>query len=278
MQKLTVLLLATACIFQFSFAQSPSIKGTVKDTSEKRILPNSSVLLLRKADSILVSHTRTNKDGAFELPQDSAGKFILLITYPKYADYIDTITTNGKDPIDLGNISLIQKAQLLKEVIVRQQISSIKMKGDTTEYTADSFRVQPNATVEDLLKKMPGIQVDKNGQITAQGEKVQKVLVDGEEFFGDDPTLVTQNLRADMVDRVQVYDKKSDQSTFTGIDDGQREKTINLKLKNGKKNGYFGRLTADVGTDGYYDEQLMANYFKNKEKIAVYGIISNTGK
>ncbi|MBS1933864.1 MAG: outer membrane beta-barrel protein [Bacteroidetes bacterium] len=277
MQKLTVLLLAIVCIAHSSIAQSSSIKGIVKDTSEKRNLPNSSVLLLRKADSILVAHTRTDKDGAFELPLDSAGKFIILITYPKYADYIDTITTNGKGVIDLGNISLIQKAQLLKEVIVRQQISSIKMKGDTTEYTADSFRVQPNATVEDLLKKMPGIQVDKNGQITAQGEKVNKVLVDGEEFFGDDPTLVTQNLRADMVDKVQVFDKKSDQAAFTGIDDGKTQKTINLKLKDGKKNGYFGKVNASAGTNGYHDNQLMFNYFKNKAKFAFYGIVSNTG-
>ena len=96
------------------------------------------------------------------------------------------------------------------------------MKGDTTEYRADSFKVQANATVEELLKKLPGIQVDKNGQITAQGQKVQKVLVDGEEFFGDDPTLVTQNIRADMVDKVQVFDKKSEQATFTGVDDGQK--------------------------------------------------------
>src|SRR4030081_1546936 len=128
------------------------------------------------------------------------------------------------------------------------------------------------------MKQLPGIQNDKIGKSAAQGEAIKKVLVDGEEFFGDDPTLVTQNLRADMVGQVQVYDKKSDQATFTGIDDGQREKTINLKLKNDKKMGYFGRLTASKGTDGYYDEQLMANYFRKKEKLAAFGIISNTGK
>ena len=96
-------------------------------------------------------------------------------------------------------------------------------------------------------------------------------------FFGDDPTLVTQNLRADMVDRVQVYNKKSDQATFTGIDDGKEQKTIDLKLKNGKKNGYFGKVNASAGTNGYQDNQLMFNYFKNKQKFAAYGIISNTG-
>src|SRR5204863_8777049 len=123
--------------------------------------------------------------------------------------------------------------------------------------TADSFHVQANATVEDLLKKLPGIQIDKNGKITAQGETVQKVLVDGEEFFGDDPTLVTKNLRADMVDKVQLYDKKSDQAAFTGIDDGVKDKTINIKLKEDKKNGYFGKLDGGIGTDGYYQGQAL---------------------
>lgn len=277
MKKLIALLFTAFAISNFGYSQSAFLTGTTSDTTDKKILPNSSVLILRKSDSVLIAFTRTDKQGNFELKNLPAGKFIILITYPKYADYADTILLTDSAEIKLGNVSLIQKAQLLKEVIVRQQIGSIKIKGDTTEFTADSFRVLPNATVEDLLKKLPGIQVDKNGQITAQGEKVQKVLVDGEEFFGDDPTLVTQNLRADLIDKVQLFDKKSDQAAFTGIDDGQKQKTINLKLKDGKKNGYFGKVNASAGTDGYYDNQLMFNYFKNKQKIALYGIISNTG-
>src|SRR5579871_394651 len=278
MKKLTALILLTIAISKTGFSQSASISGSIIDSSEKKNLTNSAVLILRKSDSVLTGFTRTDKQGNFSLKNLPSGKFIILITYPKYADYIDTIAIADSSEIKLGNISLTQKAQLLKEVVIRQQIASIKIKGDTTEYKADSFRVQPNATVEDLLKKLPGIQVDKNGSITAQGEKVQKVLVDGEEFFGDDPTLVTQNLRADMVDKVQVYDKKSDQAAFTGIDDGQRDKTINLKLKDSKKNGYFGKLSAGAGTDGYYDYQAMLNYFKNKKKFAAYGIFSNIGK
>jgi len=170
------------------------------------------------------------------------------------------------------------KARLLQEVVINQAVAAIKLKGDTTEYNADSFKVPPNASVEELLKKLPGIQVDKNGQITAQGEKVQKVLVDGEEFFGDDPTLATQNLRADMVDKVQVFDKKSDQATFTGVDDGEKTKTLNLKLKENKKNGYFGKLSTGAGTDGYHDSQAMFNSFSKKRKLSGYGIVSNTGK
>jgi hypothetical protein len=138
--------------------------------------------------------------------------------------------------------------------------------------------VQPNASVEDLLKKLPGLTVNSKGEITAQGEKVEKVLVDGEEFFGDDPTIATQNIRADAVDKVQVLDKKSDQATFTGIDDGQKTKTINLKLKEDKKNGYFGKISIAGGLKDNYSNEAMINLFKGKRKIAAFGTMSNIGK
>ncbi len=268
------------CFFLLSasFAQKSSLKGTVTDTLNKQNLRNAVVSVLRAKDSVLVKFTRTDAKGAFEIKDLPAGKFVLLSSYPNYADYADLITLSEANPLELGQISMITKAHLLEEVVVKQTIGAIKMKGDTTEYRADSFKVQANATVEELLKRLPGIQVDKNGQITAQGQKVQKVLVDGEEFFGDDPTLVTQNIRADMVDKVQVFDKKSDQATFTGIDDGQKTKTINLKLKDDKKKGYFGKIDASVGSNSFYNEQLMFNKFRKKEKLSFYGILSNTGK
>jgi hypothetical protein len=278
MRKILFSLLLLQAIAFASFAQKATLNGSVSDTSSREKLTNAVVSILRSKDSILYKFMRTGPQGTFSFDGLDSGKFILLVTYPKYADYVEQLNlANGSD-IDLGKISLILKAKLLQEVVVKQKISAIKIKGDTTEFTADSFHVQANATVEDLLKKLPGIQVDKDGKITAQGEKVQKVLVEGEEFFGDDPTLVTQNLRADMVDKVQVFDKKSDQAAFTGIDDGEKTKTINIKLKDSKKNGYFGKANAGAGTDGYHDNQVMYNYFKNKKKFSVYGILSNTGK
>jgi hypothetical protein len=280
MQKLIVYLFLFASLFatRSAIAQSASVKGNISDTLEKKTLSNAVVLLLRKSDSIMVKFTRTDKAGDFVLKNLPAGDFLLMISYPAYADYVDEIHLKDSVPANLQTIGMIRKSQLLKEVVVTGNKGAIHIKGDTTEYKADSFKVQQGASVEELLKKLPGIQVDRNGKITAQGQAVQKVLVDGEEFFGDDPTLVTQNLRADMVDKVQVYDKKSDQAAFTGIDDGQRTKTINLKLKDNKKNGYFGKIDAGAGTDGYYNYQLMANLFKKKQKLGVYGIASNTGK
>jgi hypothetical protein len=278
MPKLIVVLSLLLLLSVSALAQVTHVSGSVADTLEKKSLTNASVLLLRPADSILVAHTRSDASGHFQLGKVPTGHYLLLVTYPSYADYVDEIDAKDTGGVILPTVPMILKSKLLETVVVNGNKGAVRIKGDTTEFNADSFRTEAGASVEDLLKKLPGIEVDRNGKITAQGETVKKVLVDGEEFFGDDPTLVTQNLRADMVDKVQVYDKKSDQANFTGIDDGAREKTINLKLKNGKKNGYFGRATASAGTDGYYDEELMANYFKNKEKLAAYGIISNTGK
>jgi Carboxypeptidase regulatory-like domain len=273
MPKLIALFLTGMLFASAAVAQTAQVSGKIADTAEKKNLANSSILLLRKSDSILVSHTRSNAAGDFRLTKLPGGHYLLLVTYPDYADYVDTLDVDSAANVNIATIGMVLKSALLQAVVVNGSKGGMRIKGDTTEFTADSFHVHQGANVEDLLKRLPGIQVDRNGQITAEGQVVKKVLVDGEEFFGDDPTLVTQNFRADMVDKVQVYDKKSDQAIFTGIDDGVRDKTINLKLKDSKKNGYFGRVTASAGTDGYYDEELMANYFKKKEKLAGYGFL-----
>lgn len=259
----------------FSKAQY-QVKGQLKDSIAGG-MQNAVIAVLRAKDSIMVKYARSNKEGIFKMNLKDSGKYIFLITYPNYGDLV--LEQNIDHPVfDLGLHNMITKAKLLEEVIVKQTVAAIRMKGDTTEFTADSFHVQPNATVEDLLKKFPGLQVDKNGKITAQGQAVKKVLVDGEEFFGDDPTLVTKNLRADMVDKVQLYDKKSEQAAFTGIDDGVRDKTLNIKLKEDKKKGLFGKLSAGVGSKGFHESSAMVNKFQKKEKIAAYGIVANTGK
>jgi len=278
--KITISALIIFCLSTISvFAQNNySINGSVTDTASNSKLTNTSVSVLNAKDSILQKFTRVS-NGTFAINNLKKGKFILLVTYPGYADYVDHFTLDSAHTShDFGHIGLILKSKLLAEVIIKGTAAAIKIKGDTTEYNAAAFKIQPNSKVEDLLKQLPGIQVDKDGKITAQGQTVNKVLVDGEEFFGDDPTLVTKNIRGDMVDKVQLYDKKSDQAAFTGIDDGVKNKTINIKLKEDKKNGYFGKLDAEGGTHGYYQEQAMFNRFKGKQKFSAYGTIGNTGK
>lgn len=259
----------------YANSQINSFKGALLDTVENKNLSNAVISLLIPGDSILYTFTRADSKGNFIIKNIFHGKYILMITHPYYADYVDNIDINNEQT--LKNIYLIPKSKLLQAVIIKTG-SPIKIKGDTTEYTADSFKVKANANVEDLLRKMPGIQVDKNGEIKAMGEKVTKVLVDGEEFFGDDPGVATKNLRADAVDKVQVFDKKSDQATFTGIDDGKKDKTINLKLKDSKKNGFFGKASIAGGLPDYYSGSVMVNAFKGKRKIAAYGMMSNTGQ
>lgn len=275
--SLTLLLVFSAMLL---FAQNPySIKGAVVDTAATYKMVNTTITVLNQKDSTLVKYARVTPEGTFALNNLKSGKFILMVTYPGYADYVeDFALDSSKTSKDFGDIKVILKATLLEGVIIQGKVAAIKIKGDTTEYNAGSFIIQPNDKVEDLLKQLPGMSVDKDGKITAQGKTVPKVLVDGEEFFGDDPTLVTKNLRADMVDKVQLYDKKSDQATFTGIDDGEKTKTINIKLKEDKKNGYFGKVEGGLGTDKFYKGQAMFNAFKGKQKFSAYGITGNTGQ
>ncbi len=262
--------------FSAALAQPSSLKGTITDTLNKQNLTNAVISVLRLKDSVLVKYTRTNAQGNFEMKNLPAGNFILMVSYPSYADYVEKINIEAAKEINLGHLPLITKAKLLEEVIVKQRISAIRVKGDTTEYRADSFHVSANADVQELLRKMPGIQVNSKGEITAQGEKVQKVLVDGEEFFSDDPAVVTKNLRADAVDKIQAFDKKSDQAVFSGIDDGQKIKTLNIQLKEDKKKGYFGKVELGSDFDRYRYGKVLANAFKGKRKISGYITTDNT--
>jgi hypothetical protein len=271
--KYVAFVLLTLVSFKVS-AQGLVLKGTVRDTVDKKFLKNASIVLLHAKDSVLYKTTRSKEDGQFDLSEVNKGNYILMIAYPQYADYLEKIEFN--ESIDLKIIPLNTKVHLLKEVIIKNTVSAIRVKGDTTEYKADSFRVTPNADVQELIKKMPGFQVNSKGEITTQGEKVNKVLVDGEEFFSDDPAVVTKNLRADAVDKVQVFDKKSDQATFTGIDDGQTSKTINLQLKEDKKNGHYGKFELGSNLDTYKNGKALINAFKGKKKFAGYLTTDNT--
>jgi len=261
------------------FSQSVKISGAVNDPNESKPVKNAVIALLTPKDSILYKFTRTDAAGKFILKDVRPGKYILMTTHPYFADLLDNIEVKNDE--ELGQLHLISKSKLLQEIIVKSG-SGFRIKGDTTVYTADSFKVSANANVEELLKKLPGIQVDKNGKITAMGETVQKVLVDGEEFFGDDPGMAVKNLRADAVKEVQVFDKKSDQAEFTGIDDGKTQKTINLKLKEDKKHGYFGKIDATAGTkqnnENRYNDNVLFSTFKGKRKLSAFLLNGNTGQ
>jgi hypothetical protein len=271
MRKLAAFAFFLSCYFSAT-AQKAVVTGKITDTTEKKNLALASVSLLRKSDSTLVSFTRTNKEGKFALPKTDTGQYVLFITYPKFADFMERLEL--KADTDLGDLNMTPTSKLLNEVIVRSG-QAIRIKGDTTEFVADSFHVKEGATVEDLLKKLPGFIVNSKGEITAQGKRVDKVLVDGEEFFGDDPTMATQNISSKAVDRVQVFDTKTEQQNLTGMTTGNEGKTVNIKLKEDAKKGYFGKLYGGSDFNKYIDAKALYNNFAGKKKFSVYGTRTN---
>ena len=277
MRKICLVLLA-ACFTTLTFAQkNGTVKGLVFDTISKSPITGATVTVLERKDSSLISFTMTGNDGRFELRGIPNGDYRLLITHVSYhnGNKYFSITDNNKNP-DLGNVVLNDQAKVLEEVVLAAEAPPVTLINDTIQYNAGSFKVQPNANVEQLLKKLPGIKVEKDGTIKAQGEKVNKVLVDGKEFFGNDPKIATKNLPADAVDKVQVYDKQSDQAQLTGFEDGNYEKTINLKLKKDKKKGLFGKVTAGLGNKERYEGKFNINSFKGARQFSAIGMANNT--
>ena len=272
--KPTILLFAV--FFSFStFAQS--IKGIVADTSQKKLLKEASVSLLDAADSTLEQFVLTKQDGSFEINKLSAGSYLLQITYINYSPFFRKIAiSNEKNTIDIGTVYMQPASTNLQDVTVVQ--TPINIKKDTVEYNASSFKTKPNAMAEDLLKKLPGVEVSTDGTIKAQGEQVKRVLVDGKRFFGDDPTMATRNLPPDVIDKIQVFDDLSDQSKFTGFDDGNRVKTINITTRKDKRKGYFGKAAAGAGTDDKYDAMLNLHRFENTNQISILGQANNINK
>ncbi|MEN0006903.1 MAG: outer membrane beta-barrel protein, partial [Bacteroidota bacterium] len=212
--------------------------------------------------------------GAFELQEVPAGDYLLQVTFIGYEAYSRLIAV-GTEVFEAGRIMMQPISQDLQEIVVEAERAPISMRGDTIQYNADAFQPPPNAPVEDLLRRLPGVEVDRNGTIRAQGKEVDKVLVDGKEFFGDDPKVATQNLPADIVDKVQVFDRKSEAAEFSGVDDGERSTTINLGLKEDKKKGYFGTVEAGYGTENRTQLKGNVNRFTPTSQLSFLGRFNN---
>lgn len=272
-------LLLIACFFALAARaqKNGAVKGTVSDTAARQPIASATITLLQKKDSSLVSFTMTDNKGAFELTGIANGEYRLLVTHVNYHNTSRPVTISANSPnVNLNNIVLNDLSRQLNEVVVTGEAPPVTLIGDTIQYNAGSFRTQPNASVEQLLKKMPGIQIDKDGKVKAQGQEVSRVLVDGKEFFGNDPKIATKNLPADAIDKVQVYDRLSDAAQLTGFDDGNSEKTINLKLKEDKKKGLFGKASAGAGTNDRYEGRFNVNSFKGARQFSAIGMANNT--
>lgn len=280
MKKILTLILVIFTIHTGIQAQKADggIKGKLVDTTAKQPIADATVSVLNAKDSSLATFTLSNKQGVFEVKGLLAGDYRLVITSKGYEEIKKKITlTETAKQIDLGNLSVQKDYKMMEGVTITTE-SPIQVKNDTIQFNTSGFKTQPNATLEDLLKKIPGMEVDKEGTVKSQGEQVQKVLVDGKEFFGNDPKLATKNLTADMIESVQVFDDMSDQAKFTKVDDGSRSKTINIKLKKDRNKGYFGRSTFGYGSDDRYEANFSVNKFKGNQRISLLFNSNNINK
>jgi len=246
--------------------------------ANKAALPNATISIRPVGgDSTTAEYAVSNKQGAFLFRGLPAGRYFVLITFEGYAHIGRNVSiTDSNSNVDMGTLLLQHSNELLEAAIVQRPPMGIRK--DTVEYNAGSFAVKPNATAEDLLNKMPGITVDHSGTVTAQGETVQRVLVDGKRFFSDDPKLATRNLPPDTIDKIQVFDDLSDQSKFTGFDDGNRVKTINIVTKKNSRRGYFGKGVAAAGTDEDYDESINLHRFDGNQQVSLLGQANDINK
>ena len=277
---LFILGLLTILLIQSSFSQTQKtvvVNGSIIEKTTNKPMEFASAALLTIKDSTRVKEGVSNTSGKFTFSNVDPGTYKLKLTFLGYTTIrkIVTITSNTSGVINLGSFALEEGNSLMNEVVITATLP-VLVKKDTLEYNADMFKVEKNAVVEDMLKKLPGVEVDGNGKITAQGTDVTRVFVDGKQFFGNDPLIATQNLPAEMISKVQVIDKKSDQAEFSGVDDGQVEKIINIVTRQGYKHGSFGKASSGYGSLDRYDEGVMFNNFQGDRQFSVIGMANNT--
>lgn len=263
---LCVLALSCTCV-AFSQSKSFKITGTLISEEDQSPLESATVYLETLKDSTLVTYTISDKNGAFVLDNKTYEDSLnLKISYIGFQTHSQTIII-GKAPINLNNIAL-KTANVLDEVIIRSR-APITVKKDTLEFNVASFKTKKDANVEDLLKELPGVEVDEEGKISVNGKEVNKILVNGKPFFGDDPTITTRNLTKELIEKIQITDTKSKAEAFSGEQGDSQNKTINLTIKEENNKGVFGRVAAGGGTDDRYEFAGMANIFDNEQRISV---------
>jgi hypothetical protein len=249
------------------------LTGNIVDNNDKS-LRGATVTLIPNRDTTEKFGAVTDKDGKFEIEKLRRGDYKLEISFIGFEKFVKNISMSPETQ-DIGKIKLKQSDVKMGEVNVEGQMVRQEQKDDTTIFNAGAFKVNPDATTEDLIKKMPGVTVEQDGTVKAQGENVKRVLVDGKEFFGEDPTMALKSLPAEIIDKIQVYDRASDQAQFTGFDDGNAQKTLNIITKQGTNIGNFGKLYGGYGTEDRYWAGGNVNYFKGDTRISVIGMSNN---
>ena len=294
-RAMTLALVVTAALMS---AGAPSVqaqddykvRGVIADSLGTG-LQSAMVVALTRPDSVLTRYALSSGDGSFTIDGLAAGEYILQVTLIGFETLRHDFDITNSD-VDAGQVVMSVTALEMDSLVVSVEHVPFVVRRDTLSYNVLAFPTRPNATVEELLRRLPGIEVESDGSITAQGEEVENVLVDGKEFFGDDPTIATRNLPADAVKQVDVYDKQSDMAEFTGIPDGEDERTIDLKLKEEARSGYFGRaegglggdvnnqarLATPIGNEARYDGSLDLNRFSPNTQLALTANANNVNQ
>ncbi len=271
MRKLSI----TIIVIFLGFVSNAQVKGTLIDSASLSPIENAVIGLAVKSNPKDTSYTFTDSKGQFRFESVPSSNFSIIIRHHGYWPMAKFVPVSKSEKvIEVGTFVMAQDAQLLSEVVV--SAPAIVVKEDTIEYNAASFKVKDDAVVEDLLKKLPGVQVDKDGTVTAQGKTVSRVKVNGKDFFGGDVKTATKELPANIVDKIQIIDDYGDQATVSGIKDGDPDKVMNIQIKKDKNKGFFGRLTAGAGTEERYQASFNGNYFNNERQISMVANSNNT--
>jgi uncharacterized membrane protein YgcG len=259
--------------------QSQTIKGTLMDPVEGIVVKGATVQLLNPTDSSSIRSAISDSSGTFLFTNIDKGRYVLKATSIGFETFLRSIALNDSTPsLDLDDVYIPKKTTTLEGVVIVASAPAVSQKGDTTQFSAGQYKVNPDATVEDLIKKMPGITVDRSGNVTAQGEQVRKVTVDGKDFFGEDATMALKNLPSEVVDKIQVFDRLSDQAQLTGFDDGNAVKAINIVTKSQVTNGQFGRIYAGYGTDSRYQGGGNVSFFNGDRRLSFVGNFNNVNQ
>lgn len=274
-----LLMLLMILFSPMAFAQQSGVNvtGSVVEQGSDTPIEQATVRLLNVKDSAMVRGVVSARNGSFTLKNVKKGSYLLHITFIGYDPLYQPLQITGKkNPVNVGKLELSDGAIELGEAVVIGKAPEVTVRNDTVEYNADSYKVTEGSVLEDLLKKMPGVEVDSEGKITVNGKEVKKVMVDGKEFFSDDPKVASKNLPVKMIDKLQVLDKKSDMAQMTGFDDGEEETVINLTVKPGMKQGWFGNAYGGYGSKDRYEGNAMVNRFVNNDQITFMGGANNT--
>jgi len=261
-----------------AFAQSGSrgrVSGKVIDTDDKLPVMEATVQVLSLPDSTMVTGQSTNLDGRFSI-HVRPGNYVLRVSFIGYTSVEKKISiTNAKPNLNVGTVEMSIDAVMLDAATVVAQAPEVTAKADTLIYNTSAYRVPEGSALEELVKKLPGAEVDESGKITINGKEITKIMIDGKEFFADDPNIAMKNLPVNIIDKIQAYDKQSDMARVTGIEDGEEETVLDLTVKPGMNHGFFGNVDGAYGTEDRYSGKLLANYFRDKNQFTVIGSANN---